>query len=184
MIYVALLRGINVGGNNKIDMKMLTATLARVGMKSVVTYINSGNVIFVDELHTKTDITELLEKAIFEDFKLDIKVLIRSLDDFESMMKILPESWKNDKEMKSDILFLWEEVDQETVDAKLVINPQIDTVLYTPGEILWSVHKDNMTQSGLVKIVGTALYKKVTVRNVNTARKVYEIMLDIKRNML
>ncbi len=46
MIYVALLRGINVGGKNKIDMKLLKQTFERVGMNDVVTYINTGNIIF------------------------------------------------------------------------------------------------------------------------------------------
>lgn len=49
MVYAALLRGINVGGNNKIAMKDLKQTFLRSGMESVVTYINSGNVMFTDE---------------------------------------------------------------------------------------------------------------------------------------
>lgn len=46
MVYVALLRGINVGGNNKIDMKLLKQTFEQAGMNDVVTYINTGNIIF------------------------------------------------------------------------------------------------------------------------------------------
>lgn len=68
MIYVALLRGINVGGKNKIDMKLLKETFILAGMESVITYINSGNVIFTDMKHTKSEIAEFLEEAIFKDF--------------------------------------------------------------------------------------------------------------------
>ncbi|MGV2794760.1 DUF1697 domain-containing protein, partial [Clostridium perfringens] len=50
MIYIALLRGINVGGNNKIDMKQLKASFERVGMRDVVTYINTGNIIFDSDI--------------------------------------------------------------------------------------------------------------------------------------
>ncbi len=46
MVYVALLRGINVGGKNKVDMKMLKQTFENAGMTDVVTYINTGNIIF------------------------------------------------------------------------------------------------------------------------------------------
>ena len=88
MIYVALLRGINVGGNNKIDMKLLKQTFIRSGMSSVITYINSGNIIFADEIRSKYEIVEILERKILEDFGLEIKVLIRSLNDFEEIMKI------------------------------------------------------------------------------------------------
>lgn len=180
MVYVALLRGINVGGKNKIDMKLLKETFVRTGMQSVTTYINSGNVIFTDMKHTKAEITDLLEAAIFRDFQLNIKVLIRSLNDFEHIMKVLPEAWKNDKDMRSDVLFLWEEFDRETVINELNIKPEVDTVMYVPGAILWTLDKVNITKSGLNKFIGTDVYKKMTVRNVNTTRKIYEIMKGLE----
>ena len=176
MIYVALLRGINVGGKNKIDMKLLKETFVRIGMESVTTYINSGNLIFRDMKHTKLEITTFIQEAIFRDFQLEIKVLVRSINDFENMMKIIPDSWENDKSMRSEVLFLWEEIDRETLVDELKIKPQIDTVMYVSGAILWSVDKGNITKSGLQKLVGTSLYKNMTVRNVNTTRKIYEIM--------
>lgn len=181
MIYAALLRGINVGGNNKIDMKLLKKTFEEAGMESVITYINSGNVIFIDDKHSKEEITTLLEEGILRDFKLSIKVLICSLNDLEEVMKVLPESWKNDASMRSDVLFLWEEIDRETLIDELKIKPQIDTVMYVPGAILWTIDKRNITKSGLGKLIGTALYKKMTVRNVNTTRKIYGIMKCIEK---
>lgn len=181
MIYVALLRGINVGGNNKIDMKLLKRTFEEIGMESVKTYINSGNVIFIDDKNSKEEITTLLEEAILRDFKLSIKVLIRSLNDIEKVMKVLPESWKNDASMRSDVLFLWEEMDSDKVINELKIKPQIDTVIYLPGAILWTLDKLNITKSGLGKLIGTTLYKKMTVRNVNTTRKIYEIMKELQK---
>lgn len=95
-------------------------------------------------------------------------------------MKILPESWKNDKTMRSDVLFLWEEFDRETVINEFKINKEVDTVIYIAGAILWTLDKANITKSGLNKLVGTDLYKKMTVRNVNTTRKIYEIMKGIE----
>lgn len=180
MVYVALLRGINVGGKNKIDMKLLKETFVRTGMQSVTTYINSGNVIFTDMKHTKTEITDLLEAAIFRGFQLNIKFLIRSLNDFEHIMKVLPEAWKNDKDMRSDVLFLWEEFDRETVINELNIKPEVDTVMYVLGAILWTLDKVNITKSGLNKFIGTDVYKKMTARNVNTTRKIYEIMKGLE----
>ncbi|MCS0543574.1 DUF1697 domain-containing protein [Aeromonas veronii] len=81
MVYIALLRGINVGGNNKIDMKLLKQTYERVGMKDVVTYINTGNIIFSSNDHSKTELSRILEEAIHDDFGLRIKVVVRSIDD-------------------------------------------------------------------------------------------------------
>ena len=179
MIYVALLRGVNVGGKNKIDMKALKETFIRVGMQSVLTYINSGNIIFIDGRHRKTEITEILENAIYEDFRLKIKVLILNMDDFEAMMSILPESWSNDSNMKGDVLFLWDEIDRDKACTQLVIKPDIDKVLLFPGGILWAVDRENVSRSGAMKLVGTDLYRKMTIRNVNTSRKIYEIMKEL-----
>ena len=139
MIYVALLRGINVGGNNKIDMKLLKLTFEQVGMKSVKTYINSGNIIFTNDGLSKSEIVQVLEKAIYEDFGLQIKIIVRSFDDIKLIMNALPASWKNDQDMKSDVLFLWDDIDDELVLQKLVIKPEIDKVIYLTGAILWSV---------------------------------------------
>ncbi|WP_188455497.1 DUF1697 domain-containing protein [Virgibacillus oceani] len=177
MVYVALLRGINVGGNNKIDMKLLKQTFEKAGMDDVVTYINTGNIIFSYN-GTNVDLPGILEEAIHLDFGLQIKVVVRSFDEVSSIINAIPDTWKNDKEMKSDVMFLWDEVDDESVLMDLTIKPTIDTVKYVPGAILWSVDKINVTKSGISKIIGSKLYKQVTVRNVNTARKIYKLMQD------
>ena len=111
MIYVALLRGINVGGNNKIDMKQLKKSFEQAGMNNVVTYINSGNIIFTHDSRSKANIADILETAILENFGLQIKVLVLDYDDMKRIMASLPESWTNDDQMKSDVLFLWEDID-------------------------------------------------------------------------
>lgn len=179
MVYVALLRGINVGGKNKIGMKYLKETFLRLGLESVVTYINSGNVVFVDGHQTKDVLEKKLRQEISLEYDLDIQVLIRSLNDFESLIETLPEDWKNDDTMKCDVLFLESGLDEVAVMEKLTVKPGIDTALQATGAIIWSVERKNVTRSSLTKIVGTDLYKKMTVRNVNTTRKLYEIMKSI-----
>ncbi|RTQ90821.1 DUF1697 domain-containing protein [Lysinibacillus telephonicus] len=176
MIYVALLRGINVGGNNKIDMKLLKQTFEQAGMNDVVTYINTGNIIFSYNGRSKPELSRILEEAIHNDFGLQIKVVVLSIDDVREIINAIPDTWKNDKDMSSDVMFLWDEIDDESVLENLVIKPNIDTVKYVPGAILWSVAKENVTKSGKSKIIGSKIYKQVTVRNVNTARKIFELM--------
>lgn len=182
MIYVALLRGINVGGKNKIDMKVLKQTFEKAGMKSVVTYLHTGNVVFVCDDLQLMEITNILEKVIYEDFGLEIKIVVRSLDDFKIIIDALPALWKNDKHMKSDVLFLWDEIDNKVLLDELAIKPEIDNVKYVAGAILWSVDRENVTKSGMIKLVGTDLYKKMTIRNVNTTRKIYKLMDDAGSN--
>ncbi|MBU9674758.1 DUF1697 domain-containing protein [Planococcus sp. CP5-4] len=179
MIYAALLRGINVGGNNKISMKELKEVFEQAGMSSVKTYINSGNIIFKDA-RNKEQVTLVLKEAIFERFGLRIKVLIYSFDEYSRIAQAVPPEWANDEGLKSDVLFLWEQADDEGVLEQLTLKPGIDRVQYVPGAILWSVDRGDVTKSGMAKIVGTKLYKLVTVRNVNTVRKIYKLMEELK----
>lgn len=180
MMYVALLRGINIGGRNKIDMKTLKQSFETAGMTDVVTYINSGNIIFTNIDLNASELAEMLEAVILRDFKLDIKVLLRCKVDIENIMRSLPEHWKNDKDMKSDVMFLWNDIDDESILGNLKIRPDIDNVIYRPGAILWSVDKKNASKSGISKVVGTKSYQKMTVRNVNTVRKIHSLMQDAK----
>lgn len=152
-------------------------------MKNVVTYINTGNIIFTQDGLSKSELSGALEEVIYTDFGFQIRVIVRSLNDIRNIIQAIPDSWKNDKEMKSDVMFLWDEVDNQSVLEQLFIKPDVDTVKYVPGAILWSIDKKKLTKSGISKIIsgiskiiGTKLYKLVTVRNVNTARKIYELM--------
>ena len=180
MIYVALLRGINVGGNKKVDMKELKTVFEGAGMSSVKTYINSGNIVFTDDSHRKDDLSAALEGAIAAHFDLSIKVLVYAFGDFQRIAANIPHDWTNDKDMKSDVWFLWMEADAESVLEQLTIKPEIDRVKYVPGAVLWSVDKDKVTRSGMSKVVGTRLYKLVTVRNVNTVRKLLAMMAEME----
>lgn len=176
MIYVALLRGINVGGNNKVEMKRLKATFERVGMADVLTYINSGNVIFQSNEEDEKKLASILEKAIEAEFGFYVKVLVRSRTTMNAIAEQLPDAWVNDAGTKTDVLFLWEGYDTPDTMKLLSVKPEIDRILYTPGAILWSVDRANVTRSGLVKIVGTDLYRHVTVRNATTFRKLISII--------
>lgn len=175
MKYVVLLRGINVGGNNKISMKDLKLSLEKSGFTNVYTYINSGNVILSSSLST-SEVNDLVETAIKRTFGFDVYVLTISSADFERIANDLPENWTNDTEMRCDCLFLWKEVDSPVVLDSLTIKPDIDRVKYVGGAIFWSVDRKNVTRSGLAKIIGTPLYKKATIRNCNTVRKLTTLL--------
>lgn len=176
MVFVALLRGINVGGNNKVDMKQLKRSFEGIGLSDVVTYINTGNIIFRDNTRSAQELSKQLEEVIAADFGLKIKVMVRTLDEIKSIMDKLPEHWTNDTTMKSDVLYLWDEMNDESVLEKLTIKPEVDNVIYVHGAILWSYDRADAGKSGMNKIIGTKVYQQTTVRNVNTARKIYELM--------
>jgi uncharacterized protein (DUF1697 family) len=179
MIYVALLRGINVGGNNKVDMKQLKMTFERIGMKKVVTYINSGNIIFEDTGRPKEAIPGLIEEAILTDFELAIHVLIRDFEEIDAMNRQIPATWVKDETMRTDVMFLWQKYDSPAVVEKFT-SKSVDNLIYMQGAVVWNVDGRNYSQSGMLKIVGSDLYRHLTIRNVNTFRKIHEIMAGLE----
>ena len=177
MIYVALLRGINVGGKNKVDMKVLKTVFEEAGMRSVSTYINSGNVVFSSRARNRAKLAARLEEAIAGGFGFGVKVLVRDLDGMRAAVGAIDPDWVNDrKTMKCDVMFLWDEADRAAILDRLPIKPGIDEVRYAPGAVIWKVDAENITRTGMMKLVGTPLYKQMTIRNCNTARKVLEMM--------
>jgi uncharacterized protein (DUF1697 family) len=97
-VYVALLRGVNVGGRGKVDMRELKKQVESLGCTDVSTYINSGNVILRDRRAAST-LTRALEK------ELGRRVAVRSLAQIRALCKRIPDDWGNDKDQKTDIGF-------------------------------------------------------------------------------
>jgi len=175
MVYVALLRGINVGGNRIVDMKTLGNVFEAAGMTDVRTYINSGNVVFSMKLRSRERIAELLEKAIEKRFGFDVDVLVLSAADLRRIVAAIPTKWTNDAAWKCDVFFLWKDVDRPSILDELGVNHEIETVRYTRGAVIWGIDRKNVSKSRLPKLVGTARYKRMTIRNCNTARKLLEL---------
>lgn len=176
MVHVALLRGINVGGKNRVEMPRLKTTFEAAGMTDVRTYINSGNVIFRTRRRSIPPIVSDLEGAIGAEFGFPVAVTIRDTDAVRAVAGAIPEHWVNDETMRTDVLFLWAEHDHPEVLELLPLREGIDEVLYVPGAVVWRVDAENVTRSGRSRIVGSDLYRGMTVRNVNTVRKILEIM--------
>lgn len=174
--YVALLRGINVGGNKKVEMSKLKRCFEDLGYTNVSTYINSGNVIF-ETSATKTEIlSEKIEKTLKKKFGFEIKTLVVEGSLIKRVVKEVPASWKNDSEQKTDVLFLWKAFANKKSLDLLKITPKIDTLKYIDGAIVWNLKKENYSKSGMHDLIGTKIYKNMTARNINTTRKIAEIL--------
>lgn len=178
LTYAALLRGINVGGNNKVEMAKLKLTFERLGFAQVKTFIASGNVVFRTGEGDQALLVKKIESAIESDFGMRIMVLLRDLKAMGKLVRAIPATWVNDKEMKCDVMFLSNEVDNKNVLTRLPFEPAIEDVAYVPGAVLWRIDRDKASKSRMFKVVGTKLHQQMTVRNPNTVRKLYELMLE------
>ncbi len=171
MQYVALLRGINVGGNRKVDMKALAAVFTRAGMRDVRTYINSGNVIFKATEPRRT-LVPTLEDAIAAEFGFQVMVVLRSGSEWKRVADSLPAAWINGPDFKCDVMFLAESLVSASVRPQLEIKPDIDDVRVVDGAVLWCVPRATLTRSGMMTLPGSKVYAHMTVRNCNTVRKI------------
>ena len=175
MRYVAFLRGINVGGNNSPNMKELKVCFEEQDLRDVATYINSGNIIFSSD-ESEKNLIKMIEKCIKDRFSLNIPVLVRNENEIAKTVAEIPSHWSNDQAMRTDVLFLWDEVDYPEVLDEIKTNSEVDNLIYTKGAVIWNFDRLNYRKSKMNKFIGTRVYKLMTARNVNTVRKIQEMM--------
>ena len=176
MIYVALLRGINVGGNNMVSMKALKDSFERMGFDDVRTYINSGNVLFTTTESDARTIEDRIDRMLAKDYKLAGKTVVRSRAEMARLVKTIAKTWTIDGRSRYHVIFLRHTIDSRKVLDLLTTTPEIEQVVYCPGTLLWSARVDSLTRSAMVKLSSKPIYQEMTVRNVNTTRKVFELM--------
>lgn len=174
MKYVALLRGINVGGKKKVEMKWLKKAFEELGFGQVVTYINSGNVIF-ESRKTKAEIKNLVEKKLKDELGEEHVVLVKTEKEMREIAIKIPKEWQNNSEEKTDVAYLFDEVDNEDILEKLPVRKEYVKMVYAKGAVIWHVKRENYNKSQLNKMVGGKIYQLMTVRNVNTARRLAEM---------
>lgn len=176
MKYVALLRGINVGGNNIIKMADLKAVFERAGYTGVITFIQSGNVIFNSGLQDKAKIVEHLETVLSKAFSYSSKVVIRSHKEMRTILSGVPSTWVKENDLRCYITFVREPVTVEEVASQVEIHDDIDFLHSGPGVLYMSTKMDGLTKSKFSKFIGKKTYKDVTMRNFKTTRMILEIM--------
>jgi len=174
MKYAALLRGINVGGKNKIKMETLREMFAALRFKNIKTYINSGNVIFETSETTDNKLTDKIEEAIEAEFSLKIKVMVRTIDEIKELIKNNPFAgqFENDKDLH--VLFLNEELPQEKREILLANNNENERFAVRNREI-FCLLRVGVSDSLLGKdYIGKKLKTPATARNWRTVNKILE----------
>lgn len=175
MKYVALLRGINVGGNRKVPMADLRQVFVGLGFHNITTYINSGNVIFESERMVNASV---VQRSLEKYFGFEIDTLMLNAAEVISVAEAIPSGWLNDGEQKSDVLFLFPDIDSPDIVGGIGYRPEFETIHYVPGALITNVSRKHQSKSSLLKLVGTPLYRRMTIRNVTTARKLAELVKD------
>lgn len=176
--YVILIRGINVGGKNKVAMAGLKTCLEELGFSKVSTYIASGNVVLESDKRPGA-IQAQIEQALPQRFKLDselVRVLVLTHKQLQAVIENRPKGFGEQPEKyHSDAIFL---MGIGAAEAMAVFNPRegVDNVWPGDGVIYSQRLSAQRTKSRLNSIVGTPAYQSMTIRNWNTTTKLLKLL--------
>jgi uncharacterized protein (DUF1697 family) len=175
--YIALLRGINVGGNNKISMKELKIGFESRGFTDVSTYINSGNILFDSESADSAALKSTCEAMILQRFGLSISTNVILASDLIDALANAPDWWNTDKESTNNAIFVIPPLTTEEVFVAVgSAKPEYERVACHGRVIFWSAPLATFSRTRWSKVVGNkAIYNAITIRNANTTLKLAEL---------
>ena len=176
-VYVALLRGINVGGNNLIRMPALKTCFEAQGFRAVATYIQSGNVLFTAGRASQPALTRGIEKVLSTTFAYQSRVVVRSLDEMKATVENAPKGFGRQPTVyRYDVVFLKESLTAQEAIKGVSVAPGVDRVYPGDGVLYCSRLISKAAQSRLSRVARTPAYQNMTIRNWNTTTKLLELM--------
>lgn len=173
--YVAFLRGINVGGKNKIKMETLREMCAALGFSDIKTYINSGNVVFKATKINDKKLAAEIEAAIENEFNLKIKTIVRTIDELKEIVENNPfvGEFENDKDVH--VFFLDEEMPKDKSDLLLSNNTENERYAVQNREIFCHLRVSVLDSLMGKDYIGKKLKIPATARNWRTVNKILEM---------
>ena len=173
--YIALLRGINISGKNKIPMSELKNIFVEFGFENVATYLNSGNVIFSSMPDDNERLSKQIRLMIKDRFNLDIPVFIILQEELKKLLSKAPDWWEDeDKEIYDNLIFIMHPLSYEEIyDA--IGNPkeEYEKIYNYQNVIFWSFSRKNYQKTNWwSKTASSKVSNKITIRTANTIRKI------------
>lgn len=175
--YVALLRGINVGGSNLIKMPALKACFEAQGLLDVATYIQSGNVLFAARRANQDALTAQIEKTLSKVFGYEARVVVRSFEQMRMTVENAPKGFgQQPASYRYDVIFLKSPLTADEAMKSVKVKPGVDRACAGDSALYFSRLISKAAQSHLSRVVGTPAYQNMTIRNWNTTTKLLELM--------
>lgn len=175
--YLALLRGINVGGNNIIKMVDLKACFESMGFSDVRTYIQSGNVLFKSAEKNVEKLTKEIEEKLSEKFSYKSVVVVVTGEQLKEVVEKAPKSFgHHPAEYRYDVIFLKDPLTSQEAIKDVREREGVDKA-YSGKDVLYFERIiSKALQSYLAKIITLPIYKFMTIRNWNTTTKLLSMM--------
>jgi len=177
MNYLGLLRGVNVGGKGLLRMSELKECLEKAGFAEVRTYIQSGNVLFAAPKTEPGRLARKMEAAIKKDFAMTVGVVVFTETEWQEIVQRAPKSWGEKKDWKHNLLALLPGTSAADVMMAVgALKPEIEAMAAGRGVLYQSLSIDSFGRTNSGKLAGHPIYRRITVRNHNTARKLAELL--------
>lgn len=175
--YVALLRGINVGGKNLIKMADLKVCFESLGFQDVTTFIQSGNILFSSDESDMGKLTARLETVLSKTFNYKSKLVLRSLRQMKAIIAHAPKGFGTKPAMyRYDVIFLKEPLTAAKAMKSVTTKEGVDEAHAGTGVLYFSRLNSKASQSHLARIIGLPMYQDMTIRNWNTTSKLLALM--------
>jgi uncharacterized protein (DUF1697 family) len=176
MEYLALLRGINVGGNSIIKMADLKQVIEKTGFTSLRTYIQSGNIIFDSSDSNINNIVAKLQEALLKNFNFNSGIIVKTYAQLSNIISEVPEDWKTRHDLRCYIVFIREPVSAQDVLSEVELKGGVDFLKAGDGVLYMSTLLSGLTRSRFTRLIQKKVYKDITIRNYNTAQKLLAMM--------
>ena len=178
MKYLALLRGINVGGNSLVKMVDLKEALLENGFLNVKTFIQSGNVICESEEKDQEKLAEKMEAVIAKKFHITSRVVIRSESQLTKVLEEVPAAWKKENDLRCYIAFVKEPTTAQQVAEQITLKEGIESIKIAEGVVYMTTLLAGITKSSFSKLASKKIYKEITIRNYTTMQKIAALMKE------
>ena len=176
MKYVLLLRGINVGGKNKVPMADLRNMISSLGYENVITYINSGNILF--DSTDNIDIVNVKISQILNLYPFKINKVILTKQEYLEELENLPKWW-TDELYRKDVLFYSEDMEYSIIKERINSMPLNDENVHfgKRAVFLGKFNEKNYLKTAYHKyLIKESFYKSITIRNGRTFMKIVELL--------
>lgn len=172
--YIALLRGINISGKNKISMSDLKESFTELGFSEAATHLNSGNVIFSSVIDDKNILLNKIKSMIKDRFDLDLPVFIILQEELKEVLSHAPDWWGDDnKEIYHNIIFPIPPLSYMELYGELGSpKEEYEKICHYQNVIFWSFSRNDYQKTNWwSKTASTSVSDKITIRTAGTVRK-------------